>query len=360
MSALRTAGVPDSSAVFHEILAELARIEQGVSSDPTFDERTKAEGRAWAFSLLRVALDTQVWAHPHRPRFTDIVWPYAKWGGDNADAYFCFTPLDPERTYLITGQRADAAYMSLTLYGGPDDGRYAERIVATANDRTLRFGADGSFELILSPDDPPRDSAANWLRLESDVVCAITRDYLVAPETSRRATWRIECLDAPDDPPRETDADLARRFTAALTWLREQSTLVLPLVEENDVAEPYPVPTTTFGWAAGDAAYAMGSFDLRQGEALIIEGRSPECAFWNMCLWNPFQHTYDYAWERVTINGGQVEYEPDGSWRIVISATDPGMPNWVSTAGHERGRIWFRWFLPDHTPERPLTKVIRV
>ena len=92
----------------------------------------------------------------------------------------------------------------------------------------------------------------------------------------------------------------------------------------------------------------------------MIHGRSPECAFWNLCLWNPFLHTYNYDYERVTINGGQVTYEPDGSWTIVIAHADPGHPNWVSTAGHPRGRIWFRWFLPDETPAAPDVEVVPV
>ncbi len=102
----------------------------------------------------------------------------------------------------------------------------------------------------------------------------------------------------------------------------------------------------------------MGAFDLTDGEALVIEGRSPDCAFWNLCLWNPFLHTYNYDYERVTINGTRVAYQADGSWTIVIAGRDPGHPNWVSTAGHQRGRIWFRWFLPTATPEQPTTKVV--
>jgi len=134
----------------------------------------------------------------------------------------------------------------------------------------------------------------------------------------------------------------------------------LSLGTPNTVDPPYPVPTATVGWAAGDAAYAMGSYQLQDDQALVIRGRSPECAFWNLCLWNPFLHTYNYDYERVTINGAQVHYEMDGSWVIVISPTDPGHPNWVSTAGHHRGRIWFRWFLPDETPEQPDVELVPV
>ncbi len=106
----------------------------------------------------------------------------------------------------------------------------------------------------------------------------------------------------------------------------------------------------------------MGAYELQPGQALIIDGTSPECVFWNLCLWNPFLHTYDYTYERVTINGAHVTYEPDGSWRIVVSDTDPGHPpNWVSTAGRTKGLIWLRWFLPEETPpKRPTCRVVDV
>jgi hypothetical protein len=62
----------------------------------------------------------------------------------------------------------------------------------------------------------------------------------------------------------------------------------------------------------------------------------------------------------VTINGSEVRYEPDGSWVIVVSARRPTNHNWVSTAGHRSGRIWFRWFLPTGTPEQPQVEVLPV
>ena len=50
-----------------------------------------------------------------------------------------------------------------------------------------------------------------------------------------------------------------------------------------------------------------------------------------------------------------MQYADDGSWTIVVAHRDPGHPNWVSPAGHPRGRIWFRWFYPSETPARPTT-----
>jgi hypothetical protein len=355
----------ETSEVFAALLDELRGLEHKLLEHPAAlaDEQSRCESYKWIFSITQVAFDCFVWGDTTRPRFTEIVGPSKKWGGDNADAFYQHAPLDPTRTYRVTGTRGDAVYLSLTVYGGPNDGRYSERIVGSLNDRSIEIGKDGAFELWLSPEQPA-DPDASWIRLDPDAVVAITRDYLADPDTGERTRWRIEGIDDPAAPApawRESDADLARRMRAALTWIREQSTIVpIPMGEANHVDPPYPVPTATFGWAAGDAAYAMGSFALSDAEALVLSGRSPACAFWNMCLWNPLLHTYNSAYDRVTINGMQLTYEPDGSWVIVVAGQDPGHANWVSTQGHTVGRVWFRWFLPEHTPDDVRSDVVPI
>jgi hypothetical protein len=69
--------------------------------------------------------------------------------------------------------------------------------------------------------------------------------------------------------------------------------------------------------------------------------------------------TFDYRYQRIGINGEQATYEPDGSWKLVIAARDPGHPNWLSTAGHRRGVIFFRWFLAEEAPRTPVANVER-
>jgi hypothetical protein len=344
--------------VFAELLAELGEQQRrlvGLLSGPG-DEQSLLEAHKWLLSILQVATDTQVWADAAHPRFIEIVGPYKKWGGDNADAFYCYSPVDSTRTYQVEVTRGDAVYLSLTVYGGPDDGHYSTRIVGSLNDKEAPPDANGVIRMTLSPDDP--GDGTPWIRLEPDAVAIITRDYLADPIHDARAAWSITAAGSPSTY-REDDAELARRFRAALTWLRDQSGMVpLALGEPNAIDPPYPVPTATFGWAAGDAAYAMGSYVLEDDQALVLRGRSPDCVFWNLCLWNPFLHTYNYDYERVTINGTQVQYEEDGSWEIVIAPQDPGHRNWVSTAGHHKGRIWFRWFLPAETPERPEVEVV--
>lgn len=352
---------PETAAAVHELLD----LVQGLDAKFTAGEHALAgelallEAYKWMFTILRVGMDAFVWGDAANPRFVDIVGPYEKWGGDNADAFYQYVPIDPARTYRVRGRTGDAVYCSLTVYGGPDDGRYSERIVGSVNNRELDVAPDGTFAFTLSPE--PFDGPG--ITLEPDAVCAITRDYLEHPEdpsANRRVEWAIDVVGRPETV-RPTDADLARRFRAVTTWVREQWNLVpIALGEPNRVDAPYPVPAQTFGWAAGDAAYAMGSFDLGEDDALVIDGRSPECAFWNLCLWNQLLHTFNYDYERVTINGAQIAPNDDGSWTIVVAHRDPGHPNWVSTQGHRQGLLWFRWFLPASTPDQPAVRVVPV
>lgn len=345
----------DLSTAFGDLLDELRRIEDKfLDADPPLAQADLLDGYRLTFSLLRVAVDAYVWGDKDNPRFVDVIGPYLKWGGDNSDAFYQIAPIDPGRTYRVRGNRGDAVYLSITVYGGPDDGSYSNRIVGTLNDRDLEFDEDGNFEFTMSPTPQP----GVWLELAPDAVTALTRDYLTAPRTGRRTEWTIESLDPPAR--RHDDAaDLTRRMRAARTWIREQVSFLPSRIEPpNEIHEPFPVPQHAYGWSAADAAYAMGAYDLAPDQALVVEGNSPECAFWNLCLWNPFLHTYDYTYERVTLNGAQVTYERDGSWRIVIADRDPGHPNWVSTAGRSTGLIWLRWFLPESTPNRPRCRVV--
>ncbi len=146
----------ETEAVFTELLAELGaqhrRLVDQLSGPG--DEQSLLEAHKWLLSILQVATDTQVWADASRPRFVDIVGPYKKWGGDNADAFYCFAPVDPARTYRVEVTPGNAVYLSLTVYGGPDDGHYSERIVGSLNSRQAPPGPDGVIRMVLSPDDP--------------------------------------------------------------------------------------------------------------------------------------------------------------------------------------------------------------
>ena len=91
-----------------------------------------------------------------------------------------------------------------------------------------------------------------------------------------------------------------------------------------------------------------------------MEGTFPPSRFTNVVLWNVHMQTIDYRTRRTSLNQAQVVPEPDGSYRIVISAQDPGLPNWLDTGGHRRGTIFWRFLLPTSQPETPRCRVVNV
>jgi len=349
----------ETTAAFASVIDTMREIESTFLSGERAVQQdiSVIEGYRWIFTMVQVAFDCFVWADKDRPAFVDIVGRYKKWGGDNADAYYQYAAIDPSRTYRVHLDAGDAVYLSLSVYEGPDDGQPAEGMSGSLHLGEMQANQDGSFDIVLSA----REHPGNWIQLSSNSNAVITRDYLAHPARDRRAFWTIEA-DHPPSTIRETDADMARRFRAAINWLKSQGdiTPIAPLGDPNTMLEPLPMGAITYGWGAGDASYGMGNYELEEDEALIIEGTSPNCVFWNLCIWNEFLHTYNYDYERVSINGHQVAYNDDGSWTLVISERDPGHPNWIHTQGHRSGVLWARWFLPEQTPSQPTTRVVKV
>jgi hypothetical protein len=65
----------------------------------------------------------------------------------------------------------------------------------------------------------------------------------------------------------------------------------------------------------------------------------------------------DYRYHRIALNHAQVRPGPDGQVRLVVAHQDPGLPNWIQTAGHRRGTMCLRWVGATHHPEPALQVV---
>jgi hypothetical protein len=123
---------------------------------------------------------------------------------------------------------------------------------------------------------------------------------------------------------------------------------------------PVPQPPGDFGLAAFDAHYSMAPFFIGPDEALVITGLWPECRFGNVCLWNRFQQTLDYRSRSVSLNRAQTELEADGSFRMILSHSDPGQPNWLDTEGNPFGLVFWRFFLVTGDVETPQAQVVKL
>ena len=79
----------------------------------------------------------------------------------------------------------------------------------------------------------------------------------------------------------------------------------------------------------------------------------PESSFWILGLTNTWMETLDFRFHQINLNKHTAEYLPSGGLRVVVAAEDPGLPNWLDTAGHHRGTLMWRWNYPRSAPEVP-------
>jgi hypothetical protein len=347
---------------FHALLDTLHDADQTFLTGPRagMDALGVAEGYRHLTHLLAYALDLYLEADPERPVFTALASPTQKILGDNVDSRYHFAALRGDRRYRIRGRRGNDVYLAFCVYGGKPDGEWSERVVANLSQRDLVCDAAGGFTIVLAAEPVP--DAPNVITLAPDAVCVITREYYLDRGNIRPATFAIEALDPVSAPPPLDDATLARRLGAVATFVRETIQFApLPSgLPPNLLGPAMPWNPGVPGWGTPDNVYSLGLFRLEPDEALVIEGRAPRCVYFGAQLWNRYMQSLDYRYHRVSLNSSEIAFEPDGSFRLVVAHRDPGLPNWIDTAGHREGVVFCRWLQADALPEQPASRVIRL
>ncbi|GGC00515.1 hypothetical protein GCM10011494_18850 [Novosphingobium endophyticum] len=287
----------------------------------------------------------------------------------NPDDIYLRAPLRGDLTYRIVGERGTARVVTLGIKEG---------LVGTAEPPhpmlnfcdvdTLELEADGSFELLLSQE-RPLGHVGNWLYLDprATTIQARFRFYDWAKERDGRLA--IECLDSPVEKPVATRAEIAERLGAtaryveryARTWMDYQQGLrdrgMINTLEFTAFAELGGLDPKLAA-AAVPQHYWSGIFELGADEALILETALPDpIRYWNVQLNDPLFNAVDYVNRQSSLNGSQARLDEDGLFRAVISAVDPGVPNWLDTAGFSHGTLIGRWFGCGEGPLPSLTKV---
>ncbi|WP_419851157.1 DUF1214 domain-containing protein [Candidatus Poriferisocius sp.] len=363
-----------SGQVWDELVELMGEIERDWGREaramPTADER--AEARIFALNSLQHALEFWSQADPARPWFYRWFSPTKKLLGDNPDAIYYGSVIDPERDYVIRGNLAGAVYTSFTVEVGTAGGGMSKALGATLNDDEIKVGSDGSYELHLSQNPQPD----NWLALTPESGSVTTRHYFewdrpAATDPNMHVPLSIEPTVDPGPPPIPDDEACALGLQRVITFLRSVTVdwptgpRDIPLdwvsSEPNRFTNP-PLDegNRAIGYAAADNAYRSTRYELGPDEALEIRGRFPNCRFANVVLNNRFIQTPPYRQRRVSLNRRQTVLEPDGSFRMILAHRDPGVPNWLDTAGAPTGTVFWRYLLPDEQPTQLETQVLSV
>jgi len=364
-----------SDAAFDRLLASIEETRRVYLADDQEFMKTGSAGMSpedvalgnrYLLHVLLQALMLELESDPKHPWLQKIVTPWVKLGGDNADAIYHVTPVDGSQRYRVVGNTVGAVYTSITIEAGGQRGGYAGRIAGVINDTQYDVHEDGSFEVFIGG--PPR--AKNWIALPEDASRISIRHYFeedppAASVMEKRVPLYIEVLDPAPPPPAPDDASIAAAIERVerhfRSWTIDQpmpdplpSWLSLTPNHLEDPSKP-----GTMAYAAQDAAYTQAPWAIGPDEALVLTGRWPEGRFGNVTIWNRYIQSFDYRSRIVSLNRRQTQLEPDGSFRIILAHEDPGLPNWLDTAGRTSGVMFWRFMLPEGEIETPRAEVVK-
>lgn len=302
-----------------------------------------AAGHRHLLVLLALGIDEALReADPYDPHLVPgNVDAVLKWGMDCPDAAYLGAPLRGDAVYRVSGTRGTVRYLGFQVMAGMGS---AANVVA--DDLTA---PDGSLELWLGGEE--RDGS--WMPLPRGWSALVVRQFFYDWETEEPARLRIERVSggtprdqAPRDQAPLAPAEVARQIVALGDFVEGSLGFWLD-IEEAGRAQGLnrfrePAARTDLGGAAENVT-VWGSWDLGDDEALVIDVAPPEALYWSVSLGNLWWESIDYASHQSSLNGHQAVIDPDGVFRAVVSHRDPGVANWLDTAGHRRGPMIARW-----------------
>jgi hypothetical protein len=346
-------GDVDLAQAWSHLMDRLREAAQVVESDPANQNRVDlSAGMRHLLVLLAAGIDEALRFDPdpilsvQRTSTDDIV----TWGMECPDCIYTRAVLRGGQSYRLFGNRGTARYVGLQTMNG---------IAATANELVdeLEVDSDGNFEVLLSAS----EQAGNWMRIDGEHPTMTVRHFFYDWDNEVASSLRIERLgDAVEATSRPVDKHLAltRQLVALGDFVKDNLAFFLQF---GAAAPPNgflpPIDRTDIG-AAAENRPVIGRWELRPGEALIVEVEPPEGIYWSFSIGNPWWETIHYGRHQSSLNAHQAAVDSDGLVRVVLCAEDPGVANWLDTAGYSNGPIILRCVRTKTAPT-PTTRIVR-
>ena len=291
-------------------------------------------------------------ARPFFHRHNDLV---SQWGGPNADNVYRHARIEPGRRYVIRGRMHSCEEFLLAVRAGfmhsPVWGTLEQ---VAAGD--LGIGPGDDFEIRLGGDEP------GAIDIPDGAVMVSIRDYYFDWTPEEPATFTIECQD-PEPVTTPTVEVQSGRFDRVVAEFEASLDYWQRYMDDNRatrIDNSYDAATVQLAQGLSAARYEFCFWDLEPDEALIIESDRPAARYWSFQLYMMGTFEPVDLYEAISSrNHRQTTVSDDGRVRVVVSATDPGVPNWLDTRGRGNGLCTLRWFWPDDD-SRPAVATTKV
>jgi hypothetical protein len=279
----------------------------------------------------------------------------------NADTIYKSCLIEAGGSYLIKGDRGTVRMVILAQIG-PDTLRTGKHhpLLSQIDFDTLTLDGKGNFELVISPD-RPEGYADDWVQLSPQCEKFMVRIVGCDWGVEREPRFGIARLDVCEAKGRLSAATLNHGY-AEMPGIAAVCALAFPthvqaLRDEGYLNTLKIFDVSQMSGLAGQFYYE-GAYELADDEALITEVKVPaKTRYWSIILTNDLYETTDWYNNQSSLNDAQGVVDADGVLRTVISAQDPGVHNWLDTAGHASGAIQGRWFEANEKPMPTIRKV---
>ncbi|HEX5256619.1 MAG TPA: DUF1214 domain-containing protein [Mycobacterium sp.] len=340
-------GVDDMSLsqAWSHLLDGLKRSAEIVESDPVSRNRIDlASGMRHLLVLLAAGIDTalRVESDPILSVQATSTDDRITWGMECPDGLYTGAAMRGRESYRLFGNRGTARYVGLQTMNG---------IVSTSNVLVdeLEVDADGNFEIILSAD----ERSGNWMPIEGDHPTLTVRHFFYDWDTEVPSSLQIERIgDAVPVKDRSVDLDVAvtRQLAALGDFVHDNTKFFLDFGAAPPENGFLPGIDRTSMGAAAENRPVIGRWALNPGEALILEVEPPKGVYWSYSLGNPWWETIHYGRHQSSLNAHQAAVDSDRMVRVVLSDRDPGVANWLDTAGHSNGAMILRCVRTETAP----------
>jgi len=299
---------------------------------------------------------------------------------DNPDTIYRFMGVNGASSYVITGTFADLTNLPADTSFSVLTGLTGNTAAVLTKDQ-LVIGDDGTFTITL--DRTPANGRQNHLQLTADTTIIATRNTLSDWTNQQPMSLEITRVGGPPNslfsqlggfaipgigpavvrsklltalvssvPPLPFVPPVLRgAVTAIIMALGVQREAQYMAVATTDPAtgeriEPNVLknPTRNAEFLATQLQSA-GYFQLADDEALVITIDRAGAGYFNVPVTDDWTITKDYWNEQTSLNNVQaVADDADNTtYTIVVSPSDPGVANWVSTGGLNQGTISIRF-----------------
>lgn len=349
---------------FSDGLREMwARMYEHVPERLRDDPQTRAEvSRLMLSALVQQSLDALGQDGDH-PTFMPHISFYVNIAQPNADTIYKRAIITPGGTYRLRGRRGSLTLLKMGQLGPtPEQTGGGVKALGYSDFSTLKVDDAGNFEVILSPT-KPAGYTGDWWQLDPGASSLLLRQVSQDWSKERDPAISIERLDIPARRPRATAQELEERLEALPRHAFFMARFLVDHVEQMR-KEGYINKLRTLDVSNGAALvgqfYYEGAYELGPDEALIVEAKVPaKCGYSSMILTNDIYETTNWFDNHSSLNGAQYHVDKDGVLRIVIANRDPGVVNWLDTAGHPSGAVQGRWTDCDSQPI-PTTRKVKL